>query len=1011
MDFFHPSPSAFTKMGKPAGRSRLRRVKVRRRLRLERLDERRVLASITGAVFEDVNLSFHRELGESFAPRRLVFIDADQNDRLDVGDPVAITDAEGNFRFEGLTNGTHLVRLFNGSASQVQTVPFAADRSGEVLAVEDAQQLTTRGSQAIALTSGAIVLGDLRDANRESIELGNHLVGMQTLPDGRILVIGNDLAGPTSWLVDPLTGSAETLELDGESGQTPWRELAVDQSGRGVLIEQSESAAAIRSIDASSAEGDIEVVTTSIQVPADTQAITSDSGVRTVLAWADEDGLQLSLWSNVTASMIDSSTSGLPGALELLDFDDASGLLAVRNIAGGVSVHDVDAGFAPLHSWEEMTGPVAIDGSRELLVTVSPDDAMLKMFSLRDGEMIADLAVDLSSLGPITSLSLSDPQAIAILGAAGITEIALRRPTAREVTIVDGENPDPILFGVAVDGENNPPAIVSLPELSTLEDEPLTVSPADLLTGSFDEDGDRVVVVQRSGANRGTSIVAPDGSITYTPDADFNGHDAITILLHDGRSVSQERTLNIQVLSVPDSPQGIVIDVDPIPENLSPGSVIGTIEVVDADGSDNLEIELFDPRFAIDGNEIIFVSGPIDHETEPDVSVSLTVTDTETGDKLEKTVALKIDQRNDPILGITPEEAWVLENDGGGFIAFVGVDDGDDTQTHTLTVDDERFQIVGKELRLAPGVALDFEVEKEVTIQVTATEDVRNPHSLTEPITIIVGDVPEQPRVIQLTGDTILEHVPGALVGDVLIDGAPAASRFNLSVDDPRFEILDGTLKLVDDQYVDHATQSEIELEISARDTQRQFDTIRESFLIHVRENDGPQHNHGNPYDVDHSGHVSAIDALAIINYLNVYGPGPVQPSDTGYCYDVNSDAMVTAVDALLVLNEINRLQRGGGTVGTEGEQTPVSRGAQPLAPSDSEPTKTSPSPSPNPAQDDVFGQWGSKSEKTGDSSVASDSLDGDSPPTPVEFAEPKSDESFTRSVDHTLRLLSDDDE
>ena len=1008
MDFFHTPPSAFTKMGKPAGRSRLRRVKVRRRLRLERLDERRVLAAVTGAVFEDANLSLHRELGELFAPRRLVFIDANQNDRLDAGDPVAITDLEGKFRFEDVRSGTHLVRLFNGSASQTQTVPIAADSGGEVVAVEDALQFATRGSQAIAVTSGSIVIGSLRDGTRESIELGNQIVGMQTLPDGRVLVIGNDWAGPTSWLIDPLTGSAETFELDGVDGQTPWSDLAVDQSGRGVLIEQSQGAAAIRAIDASSPEGSIEVVTTSTEVPADTQAITSDSGVRSVLAWADEDGLQLSLWSNVTASMIDSTTSGLPGALELLDFDDESGLLAVRDIKGGVSIHDVDAGFAPLHRWEEMAGPVAIDGSRELLVTVSPQDAMLKMFSLRDGEMIADLAVDLSAIGPVTSLSLSDPQAIAILGAAGITEIALRRPAAHEVTIVDGENPDPILFGVAVEGENKPPTIVSLPELSTDEDEPLIVTPAELLTGSFDNDGDRFVVVQRSGSSWGTSSVAPDGSITYTPDSDFNGNDAVTILLHDGRSVSQERTLNIQVMSVPDSPQGFVIDVDPIPENLAPGSVIGTIEVIDSDGTDNLDIESLDARIEIQGNEIVFAGGPLDHATDPEISVSVAVTDPETGETIERAVNLKIVDRNEPIVAISPDRAHVLENAVGGLVTFIGVVDSDSEQDHILTVDDERFRIDGKALRLAPGVALDFETEKEVTVRVTATENNRNPNSLTEPITIIVGDIPEQPQSIQLTGDTIPEHVPGASVGEVLIDGVPAASRFDLSVDDPRFEILDGMLKLIDDQYVDYATQSEIELEITARDSQREFDTIRESFLIHVRENDAPQHNHDNPYDVDHSGHVTAIDALAIINYLNVYGPGPVQPSDTGYCYDVNSDAMVTAIDALLVLNEINRLEHGGGTVGTEGEQNP---GSQPLAPPPGQPSKTEPPPDSNSSQDDVFGQWASNDDsvKAGASPTAADALE--LLPTPLELTEPKSDESFTSSVDQTLRLLSEESE
>ena len=82
-----------------------------------------------------------------------------------------------------------------------------------------------------------------------------------------------------------------------------------------------------------------------------------------------------------SASLISYAATDLAGATELLAFDDASALLAVRTVEGGVRVHDVDANFAAIHTLDGVTGPVAIDGSRDLLVTISPDEAMLKLIA------------------------------------------------------------------------------------------------------------------------------------------------------------------------------------------------------------------------------------------------------------------------------------------------------------------------------------------------------------------------------------------------------------------------------------------------------------------------------------------------------------------------------------------------------------------------------------------------------------------------------------------------------
>ena len=93
-------------MSNRVARSYQRRVRVRRRLLVERLGDRRVLAAITGAVFEDANHSFQREVGEAAAANRLVFIDANDNAQIDSGERYALADADGNFAFADLADGT-----------------------------------------------------------------------------------------------------------------------------------------------------------------------------------------------------------------------------------------------------------------------------------------------------------------------------------------------------------------------------------------------------------------------------------------------------------------------------------------------------------------------------------------------------------------------------------------------------------------------------------------------------------------------------------------------------------------------------------------------------------------------------------------------------------------------------------------------------------------------------------------------------------------------------------------
>ncbi len=79
--------------------------------------------------------------------------------------------------------------------------------------------------------------------------------------------------------------------------------------------------------------------------------------------------------------------------------------------------------------------------------------------------------------------------------------------------------------------------------------------------------------------------------------------------------------------------------------------------------------------------------------------------------------------------------------------------------------------------------------------------------------------------------------------------------------------------------------------------------------------------------DVNGSGQISALDALFVINTLNVLGGRQIPPSNRqAPYYDVSADGFVTALDALMVINYLNTHPNG------EGERTPLNF----LAPSDS---------------------------------------------------------------------------
>ncbi|MEM7701934.1 MAG: DUF4347 domain-containing protein, partial [Pseudomonadota bacterium] len=98
---------------------------------------------------------------------------------------------------------------------------------------------------------------------------------------------------------------------------------------------------------------------------------------------------------------------------------------------------------------------------------------------------------------------------------------------------------------------NDPPTAVDDAPLITDEDTPITN--IDVLANDSDGDGDSLSVT-RASADNGTVTINPDGSLNYTPDAEFSGTDTVIYTISDGRGGTDTASFEVTVAPVDDAP-------------------------------------------------------------------------------------------------------------------------------------------------------------------------------------------------------------------------------------------------------------------------------------------------------------------------------------------------------------------------------------------------------------------------------------------------------------------------
>ncbi|MFD1341817.1 Ig-like domain-containing protein [Litorisediminicola beolgyonensis] len=272
----------------------------------------------------------------------------------------------------------------------------------------------------------------------------------------------------------------------------------------------------------------------------------------TIIAY-DADGTPTEIsFADLGAIDVDGNT--VSGTTETF-FTDADGSLVV-NIAGPVSRIEIvydnggtgeqgvvisDVNFSTIDA--ENGAPIANDD----LVETDEDTALI----------IDPLANDSDPEGDtLTIVGLTQPaNGTAVLNDDGTITYTpdpdFNGEDTIPYTITDGNGN--IATGeivVTVNPINDDP-VANDDAVETAEDTAITVP---VLGNDTDVDGDTLTVTDFGQPANGTAVLNDDGTITYTPNADFTGEDTIPYTVSDGNGGTDEAVLTITVRPVEDSP-------------------------------------------------------------------------------------------------------------------------------------------------------------------------------------------------------------------------------------------------------------------------------------------------------------------------------------------------------------------------------------------------------------------------------------------------------------------------
>jgi hypothetical protein len=148
---------------------------------------------------------------------------------------------------------------------------------------------------------------------------------------------------------------------------------------------------------------------------------------------------------------------------------------------------------------------------------------------------------------------------------------------------------------VTITGANDAPTTVA-DSATIAEDASATV--ISVLANDSDPEGNTVTLASKTPGSNGTVTNNGDGTVSYTPAANFNGTDTFTYTATDGTDASAETTVTVTVSAVNDDPTGSVT----ISGTAKTGQTLtASNDLADVDGLGTISYQWSDDGTAVSG--------------------------------------------------------------------------------------------------------------------------------------------------------------------------------------------------------------------------------------------------------------------------------------------------------------------------------------------------------------------------------------------------------------------------
>ncbi|XP_029626444.1 protocadherin gamma-A11-like [Salmo trutta] len=401
-------------------------------------------------------------------------------------------------------------------------------------------------------------------------------------------------------------------------------------------------------------------------------------------------------------------------------------------------------------------------------------------------------------------------------GGRKYSELVLDRELDREghheikllLTAVDGGSPQRsgtvVIHVTVLDANDNAPVFsqavykASLPENSPLDTVVVTVSAADADEGLNGEVTYEFDDVSDENSNL-FSLDHETGKITVVGPVDYEKESSyeMQISAKDGLGLASYSTLIIEITDVNDNAPVIYLKslTSPIPENASPGTEVGIINVQDRDSENNRQVRCYIQQnlpfklvTSIKNYYSLVTTGELDRELVSDYNITITATD-EGSPPLSssKSVQLSVADVNDnpPVFEEQSYKANVTENNKPGTsVCSVTARDPDWRQNGTVIysilpgevngVPVSSFLSVNGDTGVIHAVkSFDYEQFRSFKVHVVARDNGSPPLSSNVTVSVFITDVNDNsPQILYPApeGNSFMtELVPKAAHGGSLV--------------------------------------------------------------------------------------------------------------------------------------------------------------------------------------------------------------------------------------------------